>query len=66
MAHGIPRLPTLAETAAVLAQIGQTRARVAAMAIRPPDNVDARNVDLVREAAREAEAARRGGVDVKV
>jgi hypothetical protein len=40
------------------------RAQRAALAVRPPDEMDPRDVKVVQEAARKAEAVRRGGVDI--
>lgn len=56
--------PSLRDIAAALAS-GNARAQQAAFDIRPPDKVDPNDVKAVMDAVRAAEAAQRGGVDIK-
>jgi hypothetical protein len=60
----ISHLPNPAELAVVLAS-AKPRARVAAMAIKPPDDVNPRDVKIVEAELRKAAEAR-GGVDIRV
>lgn len=60
----ISHMPNPAELATVLAT-AKPRVRVAAMAIKPPDNVDPKDVKIVADELRKAAEAR-GGVDIKV
>lgn len=59
----VPQAPSYAEMVAAFTS-ADMRALRAALAVRPPDQVDPRDVKIVQEAARQAEANRRGGVDV--
>ncbi|MFZ4068550.1 MAG: hypothetical protein ACOYJ6_00415 [Caulobacterales bacterium] len=60
----VPHLPNRAELAAVMAS-AKPRAMAAALAIKPPDNVNPQDVKIVEEELRKAAEAR-GGVDITV
>lgn len=64
MSTSIPPTPTYRDIAMALAS-SSPRVRDAAMAVRPPAEMDPRQVQIVLDAVREKEAAGRGGVDVK-
>jgi hypothetical protein len=61
----VSHMPNAAELAAVLAT-AKPRAKVAAMAIKPPEDVNPRDVKIVEDELRRAAAIARGGVDVTV
>jgi hypothetical protein len=64
MSASIPPTPTYRDIAMALS-FSSPRIRGASLAVRPPAELDPKEVQIVLDAARDKEAARRGGVDAK-
>jgi hypothetical protein len=63
-ATNVPSVPTYREISLALAS-PSPRVREAALSVRPPDQMDPREIQIVLDAVRERDAQARGGVDVK-
>jgi hypothetical protein len=63
-ATNLPPVPTYREISLALAS-SSPRVREAALSVRPPDQMDPREIQIVLDAVRERDAQVRGGVDIK-